>query len=99
MLHHKIKLGGLPVAEDARRVAAAVRVIGDGGRLALDANNAYRSVREARTAIEAFERPRRRRPRAHPGPARIRHRTGRRGRSEVRDRPLTCANTTTVASR
>ncbi|GAB2531373.1 mandelate racemase/muconate lactonizing enzyme family protein [Nocardia heshunensis] len=53
---HKIKVGGLPVAEDARRVAAAVAAIGDTGRLSLDANNAYRSVAEARTAIEAFER-------------------------------------------
>ncbi|MGW4245213.1 mandelate racemase/muconate lactonizing enzyme family protein [Nocardia sp. NPDC004722] len=53
---HKIKVGGLSVAEDARRVAAAVAAIGDTGRLSLDANNAYRSVAEARTAIEAFER-------------------------------------------
>src|SRR5207237_3251100 len=34
---------------------AAVAAIGD-GRLDLDANNAYGSVREARAAIEAFER-------------------------------------------
>lgn len=53
---HKIKVGGLTVAEDARRVAAAVAAIGGTGRLALDANNAYRSVHEARTAAEAFER-------------------------------------------
>ncbi|MEV0281205.1 mandelate racemase/muconate lactonizing enzyme family protein [Streptomyces sp. NPDC050610] len=56
---HKIKVGGLSVAEDARRVAAATAAIadqGDGGRLALDANNAYHSVREAQVAIEAFER-------------------------------------------
>ncbi|GAA1964710.1 mandelate racemase/muconate lactonizing enzyme family protein [Amycolatopsis minnesotensis] len=54
---HKIKVGGLSVAEDARRVAAAVDAIGGGGgRLALDANNAYHSVHEAQTAIEAFER-------------------------------------------
>ncbi|WP_020674188.1 mandelate racemase/muconate lactonizing enzyme family protein [Amycolatopsis nigrescens] len=52
---HKIKVGGLTVAEDARRVAAAVEAIGD-GKLSLDANNAYHSVREARVAIEAFER-------------------------------------------
>jgi L-alanine-DL-glutamate epimerase-like enolase superfamily enzyme len=51
---HKIKVGGLSVAEDARRVAAAVAAIGD-GRLALDANNAYHSVAEARAAIEAFQ--------------------------------------------
>ncbi len=54
-IDHKIKVGGLPVARDAERVAAAVASIGD-GRLALDANNAYRSVTEARAAIEAFER-------------------------------------------
>ncbi|WP_051580678.1 mandelate racemase/muconate lactonizing enzyme family protein [Pseudonocardia acaciae] len=53
---HKIKVGGLTVAEDAARVAAAVEAIGGHGRLALDANNAYRSVAEARSAIEAFER-------------------------------------------
>ncbi|MFC6937947.1 enolase C-terminal domain-like protein [Actinomadura yumaensis] len=53
---HKIKVGGLDVAEDARRVAAAVRAIGGEGRLALDANNAYASVHQARAAIEAFER-------------------------------------------
>ncbi|GAB0105550.1 mandelate racemase/muconate lactonizing enzyme family protein [Nocardia sp. JMUB6875] len=53
---HKIKVGGLSIPEDARRVAAAVETIGDTGRLALDANNAYRSVAEARTAIQAFER-------------------------------------------
>ncbi|TCO44817.1 mandelate racemase/muconate lactonizing enzyme family protein [Actinocrispum wychmicini] len=53
---HKIKVGGLSVAEDAQRVAAALSAIGDNGRLALDANNAYLSVREARIAIEAFER-------------------------------------------
>ncbi|MFJ4657303.1 mandelate racemase/muconate lactonizing enzyme family protein [Nocardia sp. NPDC088792] len=53
---HKIKVGGLSVAEDAARVAAAIEAIGDTGRLSLDANNAYRSVHEARTAITAFER-------------------------------------------
>jgi L-alanine-DL-glutamate epimerase-like enolase superfamily enzyme len=53
---HKIKVGGLSVAEDAERVGAAIAAIGRGGRLALDANNAYHTVREAQTAIEAFER-------------------------------------------
>ncbi|SDW32768.1 L-alanine-DL-glutamate epimerase [Amycolatopsis xylanica] len=53
---HKIKVGGLSIAEDARRVAAATEVINGTGRLALDANNAYRSVAEARAAITAFER-------------------------------------------
>ena len=53
---HKIKVGGLPVEEDARRVGAAIKAIGDSGRLALDANNAYRSVPEALRAARAFER-------------------------------------------
>ncbi len=56
---HKIKVGGLPVEEDARRVKAAVGAIAavnGTGRLALDANNAYRSVPEALHAARAFER-------------------------------------------
>ena len=53
---HKIRVGGLPVAEDAARVAAAVEAIGGRGRLALDANNAYASVPEALHAVRAFER-------------------------------------------
>lgn len=52
---HKIKVGGLSVAEDAERVAAAVDVMRGRGRLALDANNAYRSDTEARVALRAFE--------------------------------------------
>ncbi|HKC28830.1 MAG TPA: mandelate racemase/muconate lactonizing enzyme family protein [Jatrophihabitans sp.] len=53
---HKIKVGGLSVAEDAARVAAATEAIAGRGRLALDANNAYRSVAEAVAATRAFER-------------------------------------------
>jgi L-alanine-DL-glutamate epimerase-like enolase superfamily enzyme len=53
---HKIKVGGLSVREDAARVSAAVEAMGGGGRLALDANNAYRSVSEACRAAESFER-------------------------------------------
>lgn len=53
---HKIKVGGLPVAADSERVAAAIDTIGGRGRLALDANNAYRSVPEAAHACRAFER-------------------------------------------
>jgi L-alanine-DL-glutamate epimerase-like enolase superfamily enzyme len=53
---HQIKVGGLTIAEDAERVAAATRAIGGRGRLALDANNAYRSVAEALEATRAFER-------------------------------------------
>lgn len=52
---HKIKVGGLPIAEDADRVAAAIATIGDRGRLALDANNAYPTVAEALRAARAFE--------------------------------------------
>jgi L-alanine-DL-glutamate epimerase-like enolase superfamily enzyme len=53
---HKIKVGGLTVTEDAKRVAAAVEAIGGRGRLALDANNAYPTVAEALRAARAFER-------------------------------------------
>jgi L-alanine-DL-glutamate epimerase-like enolase superfamily enzyme len=53
---HKIKVGGLSVREDAARVAAAIAAMGPEGRLALDANNAYRTVPEALQAIRAFER-------------------------------------------
>ena len=52
---HKIKVGGLSVQEDARRVAAAVESMEGTGRLALDASNAYRTAGEAQTAAEAFE--------------------------------------------
>jgi len=53
---HKIKVGGLSVAEDAQRVAAAIEAIGGRGRLALDANNAYATVGEALRALREFER-------------------------------------------
>lgn len=52
---HKIKVGGPSVTEDARRVASAIRAMNGAGRLALDANNAYRSVPEAVEALRAFE--------------------------------------------
>lgn len=52
---HKIKVGGLSVPEDAARVSAAVDAMGGRGRLALDANNAYRSVADAEAALRAFE--------------------------------------------
>lgn len=52
---HKIKVGGLSVQEDALRVAAATEEIAGTGRLALDANNAYKSVSEAVKAAKAFE--------------------------------------------
>jgi L-alanine-DL-glutamate epimerase-like enolase superfamily enzyme len=53
---HKIKVGGRSVAEDARRVALARELVGPTGRLALDANNAYRGAAEALGALRAFER-------------------------------------------
>lgn len=53
---HKIKVGGLTIAEDADRVAAAGAAMGEHDRLALDANNAYRTVSEALQAARAFER-------------------------------------------
>lgn len=53
---HKIKVGGLPIAQDARRVAAAVEVLGPQGQVALDCNNAYPDDAEALRAIRAFER-------------------------------------------
>lgn len=53
---HKIKVGGLPLAQDAARVKAASMAIGGDGRLALDANNAYRSAQQAVRAGRAFER-------------------------------------------
>lgn len=52
---HKIKVGGSTVRGDAARVAAAIEAIDGTGRLALDANNAYRSVPEALAALREFE--------------------------------------------
>ena len=51
----KIKVGGVSIEEDALRVKAARDAVGPGVRLALDANNAYKSVAEARRAARAFE--------------------------------------------
>jgi L-alanine-DL-glutamate epimerase-like enolase superfamily enzyme len=51
----KIKVGGVSIEEDAARVKAARNAIGPGVRLALDANNAYKSVAEAIRAARAFE--------------------------------------------
>ncbi len=51
----KIKVGGLSIAEDAARVNSAREALGPGVRLALDANNAYKSVDEAIRAAYAFE--------------------------------------------
>ena len=53
---HKIKVGGRSVREDAARVKLARELAGPDGRLALDANNAYRHAAEAIEAARAFER-------------------------------------------
>lgn len=41
----KIKIGGAPPAEDLRRVETAVRTVGDGARVAVDANGALDRTR------------------------------------------------------
>ncbi len=53
---HKIKVGGLSIKEDAERVRAAIDAMDGRGRLALDANNAYRDYTEALLAARAFEK-------------------------------------------
>jgi L-alanine-DL-glutamate epimerase-like enolase superfamily enzyme len=50
----KMKVGGASLEADVARVQAAREVIGPHGRLALDANNAYRTVPEALRAARAF---------------------------------------------
>lgn len=52
---HKIKVGGASVEADAERVRSALDEMAGSGRLALDANNAYRTPAEAVRAAEAFE--------------------------------------------
>lgn len=52
---HKIKVGGVAPREDALRVEAALEVINGEGRLALDANNAYRTPAEAIHATKVLE--------------------------------------------
>lgn len=52
---YKIKVGGLPLAGDVARVAAARETIGPDAELALDVNNGWRSSDEALRAIRAFE--------------------------------------------
>ncbi|MHB1007533.1 MAG: mandelate racemase/muconate lactonizing enzyme family protein [Chloroflexota bacterium] len=53
-LDFKMKVGGLPVAQDKERVRVARETIGPDARLALDANNAYNDVATARRAADAF---------------------------------------------
>jgi L-alanine-DL-glutamate epimerase-like enolase superfamily enzyme len=50
----KLKFGGLPLADDLERVAAARRVLEPGDRLALDLNNAWQTFEQALQAIEAL---------------------------------------------
>lgn len=52
---HKIKIGGLTPEEDGRRVRAALSAVRDGGRIAVDANNAYRDASDALRAIRILE--------------------------------------------
>lgn len=52
---HKIKVGGASLDEDIQRVRAAVSVLGDDERLAVDANNAYQTPAEAIRATRALE--------------------------------------------
>ncbi|HEV2123426.1 MAG TPA: mandelate racemase/muconate lactonizing enzyme family protein [Chloroflexota bacterium] len=50
----KMKVGGTTLELDTERVRAARETIGPHGRLALDANNAYRTVPDALRAARAF---------------------------------------------
>lgn len=52
---YKMKFGGLPLAEDVARVAAAREALGPGRRLALDINNGWNDATEAMRAIAAVE--------------------------------------------
>lgn len=51
----KLKFGGLPLAEDLARVAAARRVLGPDARLALDVNNGWQTLEEAVQVIDALQ--------------------------------------------
>lgn len=50
----KIKVGGAPLRVDVARVAKAREVIGTDARLAVDVNNGWRDLAEARRAVDAF---------------------------------------------
>jgi len=52
----KMKVGGAPLAVDVERVRVARETIGPGSRLALDANNAWRTPSEALKFARAVER-------------------------------------------
>lgn len=51
----KIKVGGVPIADDVARVRLVRETLGDSIRLMLDANNAWRDVNDALYAIRRFE--------------------------------------------
>lgn len=52
----KMKIGGVPLEEDIRRIEAVLGLLGDGGRLAVDANGRYSLDEAVRTgrAIEKY---------------------------------------------
>lgn len=50
----KIKVGGASLKVDVARVAKAREVIGPDSRLAIDVNNGWRDLAEARRAVDAF---------------------------------------------
>ncbi|MBM6592219.1 mandelate racemase/muconate lactonizing enzyme family protein [Brevibacterium sp. RIT 803] len=52
---HKIKVGGASVKEDAERIKAAISVLDSNERLAVDANNAYKTPAEAIHATRSLE--------------------------------------------
>lgn len=51
----KIKVGGVSVAEDVKRVRAVRRTLGEDIKLMLDANNCWRDYQSALRAIRCFE--------------------------------------------
>lgn len=51
----KLKVGGVPLEDDVKRLAAFRRVVGDDVALMLDANNAWRDWRTALRATRRFE--------------------------------------------
>lgn len=52
--HVKMKIGGAPLAEDRRRIEAALSVLGPGHRLMVDANGRF-DAQEATAYLEALE--------------------------------------------
>ncbi len=50
----KIKIGGAPLAEDLKRIEAVIDIVGDGKRLAVDANGRF-DLKEALAYAQALE--------------------------------------------